>query len=68
MTTTPSRIGLREARIRIGDLVNRVHYGGETITISRNDADVVALMPVSVLDELRELREFRRTHQAARAA
>lgn len=48
---------LVQARSELGQLVNRVRHGHETIVISDYGAPAAALIPVGELTELRRLRD-----------
>ncbi|MFE7975773.1 type II toxin-antitoxin system prevent-host-death family antitoxin [Streptomyces shenzhenensis] len=48
---------LVQARNELGQLVNRVRHGHETIVISDYGAPAAALIPVDELAELRRLRD-----------
>jgi prevent-host-death family protein len=48
---------LVQARNELGQLVNRVRHGHETIVISDYGSPAAALIPVDELDELRRLRD-----------
>jgi prevent-host-death family protein len=44
------RIGAREARNNLADLIGQVHYGGQPVIIERSGKPMVALVPVAVLE------------------
>lgn len=55
---------LVQARNELGQLINRVRHGHETIVISDYGTPAAALVPV---DELAELRRLRDEHDIAEA-
>ncbi|TLQ42802.1 type II toxin-antitoxin system prevent-host-death family antitoxin [Streptomyces marianii] len=55
---------LVQARNELGQLVNRVRHGHETIVISDYGSPAAALIPI---DELAELRRLRDEHDIAEA-
>ena len=56
------RIGAREARNHLADLIGQVHYGGQPVIIERSGKPMVALVPVAVLEQYLRQRaaEFQR--------
>ncbi|WP_331731890.1 type II toxin-antitoxin system Phd/YefM family antitoxin (plasmid) [Streptomyces sp. NBC_00015] len=50
-------VPLVQARSDLGNLVNRVRHGHETIVISDYGTPAVAMIPVDELAELRRLRD-----------
>lgn len=62
-----TRIAASEARMDFADIVNKVAFGGERVTLQRHGKDVAAIVPVEDL-RLIEALEERMDLQAARAA
>ena len=57
-TETPStRVAVREARVSLADLLNRVAYRGERIVLHRRGKDAAALVPVEDLRLIEELED-----------
>ena len=58
---TPSngrpRVGLRQFRHLISEVVNRVHYGGERVVLERHGSDFVAVIPMQDLEILEKLED-----------
>lgn len=52
-----SRVGLRQFRRLISEVVNRVHYGRERIILERHGSDFVAVMPLEDLKLLEKLED-----------
>ncbi len=65
--TPMSRIPTSEARMQVAELVNKVAFGGERITLHRHGKDVAAIVPVEDL-HLLEALENKMDLDAARAA
>jgi prevent-host-death family protein len=51
----PRSITVSEARQAFADVVNRVAYGNERITVERHGRALVAIVPISDLDRLEEM-------------
>src|SRR2546425_394376 len=51
----PKRIPATQARDDLGNIVNRVAFGGERIVLERRGSDVAAIVS---MDDLRRLEEF----------
>lgn len=51
MGVSENEIGLREGRARIGELVNRAQYAGETTYITRHGRRVAAIVPINRIKE-----------------
>lgn len=62
-----TRIAASEARTDFADIVNKVAFGGERITLHRHGKDVAAIVPVKDL-LLLEALEDKMDLEAARAA
>ena len=62
-----TRIAASEARTDFADIVNKVAFGGERITLHRHGKDVAAIVPVEDLLLLEALEE-KMDLEAARAA
>ncbi len=62
-----TRIAASEARMDFADIVNKVAFGGERITLHRHGKDVAAIVPVEDL-LLLEALEDKMDLDAARAA
>jgi len=62
-----SRIAASEARLDFAEIVNKVAFGGERITLHRHGKDVAAIVSVKDL-RLIESLEQRMDLEAARAA
>ncbi len=62
-----TRIAASEARTDFADIVNKVAFGGERITLHRHGKDVAAIVPVEDL-LLLEALEDKMDLEAARAA
>jgi len=62
-----TRIAASEARTDFADIVNKVAFGGERITLHRHGKDVAAIVPVEDL-LLLEALEDKMDLDAARAA
>ena len=62
-----TRIAASDARIEFSDIVNKVAFGGERITLHRHGKDVAAIVPVEDL-RLIEMLEDKIDLEAARAA
>jgi prevent-host-death family protein len=45
------------ARQNLGDLLNQVHYGRDSILITRNGKSVAALVDVDLFERIRRVRE-----------
>jgi prevent-host-death family protein len=62
------RIGAREARNNLADLIGQVHYGGQPVIIERSGKPMVALVPVTVLEQYLRQRatEFQRVEALLR--
>ena len=62
-----TRIAASAARLDFADIVNKVAFGGERITLQRHGKDVAAIVPVEDL-RLIELLEDKMDLETARAA
>ena len=62
-----SRIAASEARLDFAEIVNKVAFGGERITLHRHGKDVAAIVSVEDLRLIESLEE-RMDLEAARAA
>jgi len=51
----PRSITVSEARRTFADMVNRVAYGNERITVERHGRALVAIVPISDMDRLEEM-------------
>jgi prevent-host-death family protein len=50
-------IGVTEARNRLGELVDRVRYQGDTVVLVKSGKPAAALVPYSLLEQWRKRRE-----------
>ncbi len=55
--TSSARVAVREARVSLADLLNRVAYRGERIVLHRRGKDAAALVPVEDLRLIEELED-----------
>jgi len=55
--TASTRVAVREARVSLSDLLNRVAYRGERIVLHRRGRDAAALVPVEDLRLIEELED-----------
>jgi len=62
-----ARVPASEARADFADILNKVAFGGERITLHRHGKDVAAIVPVEDL-QLLEALEDKMDLEAARAA
>ena len=53
----PREIPISQARAEFADLLNRVAYAGERVTLTRHGRPVAALVPASDLTRLEQLDE-----------
>ena len=51
----PTEVSVSEARQTFADLVNRVAYGNERITVARHGRSVAAIVPIADLQRLEAL-------------
>ncbi|ANW21280.1 type II toxin-antitoxin system Phd/YefM family antitoxin [Streptomyces clavuligerus] len=59
-------IPVTQARAELAELINRVVYGGERVTVTRHGKPLVALVSAADLDRLEELdRQSARGHEGA---
>jgi prevent-host-death family protein len=56
-STSSARVAVREARISLAELLNRVAYQGERIVLHRRGKDAAALVPVEDLRLIQELED-----------
>lgn len=57
----------KEARTHLSELVNRVAYGKERITLTRHGAEVVAMVPVEdakLIEDLEDYLDLKRAREA----
>jgi prevent-host-death family protein len=45
------RIGAREARNNLADLIGQVYYGGEPVIVERSGKPMVAVVPLAILEK-----------------
>lgn len=50
------RMGIKEIRAALGQRIDAAFYLGETTTLTKNNQDRAAIVPMKFLDELAELR------------
>ncbi len=55
----PVRIGAREARNNLADLLGMVHYRGQVVIIERSGRPMAAVIPVELYEQLIAEREAR---------
>lgn len=55
--TSSTRVAVREARISLAELLNRVAYRGERIVLHRRGKDAAALVPVEDLRLIEEMED-----------
>ena len=53
------RVGAREARNNLADLLGSVHYGGQVVIIERSGKPMVAVIPVAMYEQVIAEREAR---------
>lgn len=54
-----TRVGSKEARQRLSDLLGQVHYGGQVVIIERAGKPMAALIPLEMYERLVAEREAR---------
>lgn len=64
--SSASRVAVREARIHLAEILNRVAYRGERIVLHRRGKDAAALVPVEDLQLLEDLKDRIDAHEAKR--
>jgi antitoxin (DNA-binding transcriptional repressor) of toxin-antitoxin stability system len=52
--STAKKINAMRVRQSLGDLLNEVYYKGDTFIVERDGKPMAALVPLSVLEELRK--------------
>lgn len=50
--TDPKRIGIEEARVNLGELLNRARYKRETFLIARHGEPLALLIPIDCIPTL----------------
>jgi prevent-host-death family protein len=53
------RMGAREARQKLSELVGRVHYGGDTVILESSGRPMAAVVPLEMYDRMMAEREER---------
>jgi prevent-host-death family protein len=53
------RMGAREARQKLSELVGRVHYGGDTVILESSGKPMAAVVPLEMYNRMMEEREER---------
>jgi prevent-host-death family protein len=53
------RMGAREARQKLSELVGRVHYGGDTVILESSGRPMAAVVPLEMFDRMMAEREER---------
>ena len=53
------RMGAREARQKLSELVGRVHYGGDTVILESSGRPMAAVVPLERYDRMMAEREER---------
>jgi prevent-host-death family protein len=53
------RMGAREARQKLSELVGRVHYGGDTVILESSGKPMAAVVPLDMYNRMMAEREAR---------
>lgn len=53
------RMGAREARQKLSELVGRVHYGGDTVILESSGKPMAAVVPLEMFNRMMAEREAR---------
>lgn len=53
------RMGAREARQKLSELVGRVHYAGDTVILESSGRPMAAVVPLDMYNRMMEEREAR---------
>ena len=53
------RMGAREARQKLSELVGRVHYGGDTVILESSGRPMAVVVPLEMYDRMMAEREER---------
>lgn len=53
------RMGAREARQKLSELVGRVHYGGDTVILESSGRPMAAVVPLEMYERMMAEREER---------
>lgn len=53
------RMGAREARQKLSELVGRVHYAGDTVILESSGKPMAAVVPLEMYNRMMEEREAR---------
>ncbi|HEX2095549.1 MAG TPA: type II toxin-antitoxin system Phd/YefM family antitoxin [Longimicrobiaceae bacterium] len=53
------RIGAREARQKLSELIGRVHYGGDTVILENSGKPMAAVVPLEMYERMMAEREAR---------
>ncbi len=52
------KLAMNEFRRQVGEYVNQTYYAGKAFVLTKGEKRVAALLPVAMLDRLKELEAF----------